>query len=101
MGGQIIDATIVAAPRQRNSRDDNDRIKRGEIPQDWNAQSAKQRQKDVEARWAKKHGRSYFGYKNHISMDHRHKPVRRYSVTDAARHDSVELDAVLGRRWHG
>ena len=30
MGGQIIDATIVAAPRQRNSRDDNDTIKRGE-----------------------------------------------------------------------
>ena len=34
MGGQIIDTTIVATPRQRNSRDDNDRIKRGEIPQD-------------------------------------------------------------------
>ena len=27
-------------------------------------------------------------------MDWRHKLVRRYSVTDAARHDSVELDAV-------
>lgn len=95
MGGQIIDATIVAAPRQRNSRDDNDTIKRGETPADWNDQPAKQRQKDIEARWTKKHGRSYFGYKNHISMDRRHKLVRRYSVTDAARHDSVELEAVL------
>ena len=28
-------------------------------------------------------------------MDRLHKLVRRYSVTDAARHDSVELDAVL------
>ena len=95
MGGQIIDAAIVAAPRQRNSRDDNDSLKRGETPPGWDAHPAKQRQKDVDARWTKKHGRSYFGYKNHISMDRRHKLVRRYSVTDAARHDSVELDAVL------
>lgn len=95
MGGQIIDATIVAAPRQRNSRDDNDTIKRGGTPPDWDAQPAKRRQKDVDARWTKKHGRTYFGYKNHISMDQRHKLVRRYSVTDAARHDSGEFDTVL------
>ncbi|MCX7380946.1 MAG: IS5 family transposase [Alphaproteobacteria bacterium] len=95
MGGQIIDATIVAAPRQRNSRDDNDSIKKGETPADWDNHPAKRRQKDVEARWTKKHGRTYFGYKNHISMDQRHKLVRRYSVTDAARHDSGELEAVL------
>ena len=42
-------------------------------PADCNDQAAKQRQKDIEARWIKKHGRSHFGYKNHISMDHRHK----------------------------
>ena len=95
MGGQIIDATIVAAPRQRNSRDDNDTIKRGGTPPDWDAQPAKRRQKDVDARWTKKHGRTYFGYKNHIGMDRRHKLVRRYSVTDAARHDSGEFEAVL------
>jgi IS5 family transposase len=95
MGGQIVDATIVAAPRQRNSRDENAAIKNGETPQGWDAHPAKQRQKDVQARWTKKHGRTYYGYKNHISMDQRHKLVRRYSVTDAARHDSTELDAVL------
>lgn len=95
IGGQIIDATIVAAPRQRNSRDDNDSIKRGETPADWSNQPARQRQKDIDARWTRKHGRTYFGYKNHISVDRRHKLVRRYSVTDAARHDSIEFDAVL------
>jgi IS5 family transposase len=94
-GGQIIDATIVAAPRQRNHRDENDAIKRGETPADWHAQPSKLRQKDTDARWTKKHGRSYDGYKNHISMDRRHKLVRRYTVTDAARHDSQELDALL------
>jgi IS5 family transposase len=95
MGGQIIDATIVAAPKQRNRRQDNDTIKQGGIPEDWDAQPAKRRQKDTDARWTQKHGRSYFGYKNHIGMDRRHKFVRRYTVTDAARHDSQEIDALL------
>ena len=95
MGGQIVDATIVAAPRQRNSRDDNETIKQGVTPPDWDAHPAKRRQKDIDARWTKKHGRTYYGYKNHVGVDARHKLVRRYTVTDAARHDSGELDAVL------
>jgi hypothetical protein len=35
MGGQIIDASIVAVPKQRNSRDENTRIKDGETPAGW------------------------------------------------------------------
>ena len=95
MGGQIIDATIVVAPRQRNSRDDNATIKQDLTPPDWDKHPAKRRQKDVDARWTKKHGRTYYGYKNHVGVDARHKLVRRYTVTDAARHDGGELDAVL------
>ena len=93
MGGQIIDATIVSAPRQHNSRDDNDTIKAGGTPRDW--KPAKKRQKDREARWTKKHGRSYFGYKNHVNVDRQHKFVRRYTVSDASVHDSQKLDDVL------
>ena len=59
------------------------------------AEPAKNRQKDKDARWTKKHGRLYFGYKNHIGIDRRHKFVRRYVVTDAAVHDSQKLDDVL------
>ena len=33
--GTIVDATFVDAPRQRNSRDENKKIKNGEIPEDW------------------------------------------------------------------
>ena len=93
MGGQIIDATIVPIPKNRNSRDEA--IKAGEMPKGWESQPAKRRQKDRDARWTKKHGRSYYGYKNHIGIDRRHKFVRRYTVTNAARHDSQEFDAVL------
>ena len=58
---EIIDATIVPAPRQRNSRDDNAKVKAGDTPEEWEKQPAKNRQKDKDARWTKKHGRSHFG----------------------------------------
>ena len=45
--------------------------------------------------WTKKHGKSHYGYKNHVSIDRRHKLIRRYRVTDAAVHDSQVLDALL------
>src|SRR6266853_2914514 len=45
-GGQIIDATIVAVPRQRNTHEENEAIKRGETPDDWEKKPAKNRQKD-------------------------------------------------------
>jgi hypothetical protein len=33
--GTIVDATFVDAPRQRNSHDENEKIKNVEIPEDW------------------------------------------------------------------
>jgi len=87
-GGQIVDASIVPAPIQRNSRKENAAIKAGEMPEDWEETPAKLRQKDRDARWTKKHGKSHYGYKNHVSVDRRHKFIRRYTVTDAATHDS-------------
>jgi len=44
MGGQIVDSTIVAAPKQRNSDAEND-IRAGKVPQDWKDKPAKLRQK--------------------------------------------------------
>jgi transposase, IS5 family len=94
-GGQMIDATIVPVPRQRNSRDENDAVKAGKTPEEWEGKPAKLRQKDRDARWTKKHGKSFFGYKNHVNADVRHTLIRRYEVTDAAVHDSQPLDALL------
>ena len=45
--------------------------------------------------WTKKHGKSHYGYKNHVNVDRRHKLVRRYHVSDAAEHDSQVLDDIL------
>ena len=94
-GGQMIDATIVPVPKQRNSRDENEAVKAGQTPAEWKKQPAKLRQKDRDARWTKKHGQSFFGYKNHVNADAKHKLIRCYEVTDAAVHDSQVLDELL------
>ena len=91
----LIDASIVAVPMQRNRRDDNEQIKRGETPEAWADKPAKRRQKDRDARWTKKHGKSHYGYKNHVTIDRRHKLIRRYRVTDAAVHDSQVIEELL------
>lgn len=96
--GMVIDARIVEAPKQRNTREENGLIKQGLMPADWQDDPAKMRQKDLEARWTKKHGRNYFGYKNHVNVDVQHKLIRRYRVSSAEVHDSQKLRALLDPR---
>jgi len=91
--GQIVDASIVSVPIQRNSREENARIREGDIPVDWS--EAKRRQKDIHARWSARPKRQEFGYKNHISIDAKHKFIRDYAVTDAAVHDSQVFGELL------
>ena len=46
MGGQIIDAALVPAPRQRMSRNEKQAVKDGIIPEDWKDNPKKCSQKD-------------------------------------------------------
>jgi transposase len=57
MGGQMIDASIIAAPRQRNTDAEKADLKAGRVPEDWAANPAKLRQKDRDGRWTLKRGR--------------------------------------------
>ena len=41
MSGQIVDASLVAAPRQRNTDDEKKAIKEGGIPPNWKVKPAK------------------------------------------------------------
>lgn len=47
--GTIVDATIVNALVQRNTRRENKQVKSGEIPEEWKEKQAKLSQKDVDA----------------------------------------------------
>ena len=45
MSGQIVDASLIAAPRQRNNDDEKKAIKEGRIPEDWKDKPAKLRRR--------------------------------------------------------
>ena len=91
--GQILDASLVQAPVQRNKREEADIVKEGTTPLSWKA--CKRAQKDVDARWTKKHGKSYFGYKLHTSVDKRYKLLRKMIVTHAAVADTAVFEPLL------
>lgn len=100
MSGQIVDASLIAAPRQRNTQDEKKAIKDGCIPDDWKDKPAKLRQKDRDARWTVKYTKAkpredgstppvdlaipVFGYQNHISLDRGFGFIRKWRATDAA-----------------
>lgn len=93
--GKLIDASFTVAPRQRNTRAENEKIKKGEGNDLWNDQPNKKKHKDIDARWTKKNGEKYYGYKNHAKVDSKSKFVKKYAVTDASVHDSQVLDELL------
>lgn len=112
MGGQMIDASIIEAPRQRNTDEEKDALKDGRIPEEWAAKPAKLRQKDRDGRWTLKRGRRKkrpdgslmmeiatpaYGYKSHIGTDRRFRFIRTWTVTDAARYDGRELGGLLDK----
>lgn len=92
MGGQIVDATGIAAPRQRNTDDEKADSKMGKVPDAWKDRPAKLRQKDRDARWAVKFSKAKvaeegkaqqrdiaipaFGYRNHAAIK---SPARLHS----------------------
>ncbi|NCP58679.1 MAG: IS5 family transposase [Flavobacteriales bacterium] len=93
--GQMIDASFTVAPRQRNTREENKKIKNGAGEDLWNDKPNKKKHKDIDARWTKKNGETFYGYKNHAKVDTKSKFINKYSVTDASVHDSQVLDDLL------
>ncbi len=93
--GQMVDASFTVAPRQRNTREENKKIKNGEGNDLWKDKPNKKKHKDIEARWTKKNGETFYGYKNHTKVDAKSKFINTYTVTDASVHDSQALDDLL------
>lgn len=106
-GGQIVDATLVAAPRQRNTDSEKAQNREGRTAAEiWPDKPAKARQKDVCGGWTVKYFKAttrpdgtkpvdiaipVYGYQSHLLIDRMHGIVRRQVVTDAARHDGARL----------
>ena len=77
-GGTRVDASWVEVPRQHNKRQENEEIKASQLPKSFQENPYKARQKDTDARWVKKNGTNYYGYKNHAQVDVKSKFIRDY-----------------------
>ncbi len=97
--GKIVDASMVHAPIQHNGRDDREKLENGEVPENWS--SRKKAQKDLDADWTKKHGKSYHGYKNHVKVDAGSKVIDHYVVTPASVSDGKMAWELLDEADHG
>ena len=102
-----LDASLIAAPKQRNTREEWETLKQGDVPAAWQKKPAKLRQKDRQARWTVKFTKARpradgskppvdiaipsFGYQNHIAIDRRFGLIRRWQVTDAAAYEGARL----------
>lgn len=113
MGGQLVDATIVNAPKQRMTAEQKQAVKDGKSADEIWDKPAQARQKDTDARWTVKYSKAKqgpdgskpkghvdiaipsFGYKNHIATDRRFGFVRGWAVTSAQKYDGHVLGDVL------
>ena len=93
--GVMVDATFVEVPRQRNTRDENESIKNGQIPSEWENDQKKLAHKDLDARWTKKNEETYYGYKNHVKVNVESKLIESAVVTTASTHDSQALNKLV------
>jgi IS5 family transposase len=99
--GTIVDASFVQVPRQRNSREENEIIKSGGVPEEWKNQPRKLAQKDCDARWTKKNEQSYYGYKDHDVADAQSKMIRDFAVTPASAADIKVAEKLLTEKNRG
>ncbi len=96
--GSIIDASFTEATHQRNSREQNQRIKEGGRPEEFDTNPAVSRQKDSEARWTKKNSEAHYGWKNHVKADLKTKLIIKATTTPAHVHDSQVFEELLVRK---
>jgi len=95
--GSIVDATISQRPQQRYNKEKKAREKRGEIePKERNVH--KSRQIDKDATYTVKHGRQFFGYKNHVKVDSDSKIILNTEVTTASASDGKQAKKLINKK---
>jgi transposase, IS5 family len=107
MSGQIADATLLAAPRQRNTSAEKAEIKAGRVPAERQSRPGKLRHKDRDARWTVKFNKAkpaldgtvpavdltipVFGSQNPLGIDQGFGFIRTWKATDAAAYEGRML----------
>jgi IS5 family transposase len=99
--GTIVDATIVSVPKKKLCRENYQQVKQGLVPEGWNKNEPQRRQMDTDARITIKRGKFYYGYKNHINVDAKHKLISSYTVTDASRNECMVIKDLISKKTAG
>jgi len=109
--GQLVDASLISAPKQRLTDAEKAQIKQGKRAEEIWDNPKQAAQKDVDARWTIKYAKKKtdapkgqvdiaiptFGYKSHIMTDRAHGFIRSFTVTNASAHDGAQLPELLRR----
>jgi IS5 family transposase len=87
--GSIVDASFIEAPKRKNTKEQREALKRGEMPEEWSDSEHPQKlmQRDTDATWTKKGNEAHFGYKDNVKVDLESKLIIDYKVTTASTND--------------
>jgi len=87
--GSIVDASFVEAPKRKNTKEQREKTKKGEIPEEWSDSEHPQKlmQRDTDATWTVKGKEAHFGYKDNVKVDLDSKLIVDYRVTTASTND--------------
>lgn len=95
--GSIVDASFIEAPKRKNTKEQREKLKQGEVPEEWLDEDHPQKyiQRDIDATWTKKGNEAHFGYKDTVKVDADSKLILDYEVTTASVNDTKAADGIF------
>jgi len=97
--GSIVDATFIEAPKRKNTKEQRETLKKGEIPEEWADPEHPQKlmQRDTDATWTMKGNEAHFGYKDNVKVDLDSKIIMDFRVTTASTNDVKAAEGIFNK----
>jgi IS5 family transposase len=98
--GSIVDASFIEAPKRKNTKEQREKLKNGEVPEEWSDPEHPQKlmQRDTDATWTKKGNESHFGYKDTVKVDLDSKLITDYTVATASTSDVKAAEGLFDEK---
>ncbi len=95
--GSIVDATFIEAPKRKNTKEQREKLKNGEVPEEWVDEEHPQKlmQRDTDATWTKKGNEAHFGYKDTVKVDTDSKLILDFEITTASVNDKKAAEGIF------
>jgi len=95
--GSIVDASFVEAPKRKNTKEQRETLKNGDIPKEWDDPEHPQKlmQRDTDATWTKKGKEAHFGYKDTVKVDLDSKLITDCNITVSSTSDVKAAEGIF------